>query len=271
MKTRILAGLVLVPVLIVVLLIAPVYVAAAVVGLMCGIASYELLYRTGLVKHPRLNVYSAVMAFGVSAWSYFGMPYFLAQIGLFVYILLLFGELLASNLKMKVQDICVCLLSGVAVPFMLSALVRILQFDNGRFYIFIPFLMAFLSDTGAYFVGVFFGKHKLCPVISPKKTVEGFIGGIVTAIIGMVIFGLVMELSFDFRVNYVLAMIYGLLGSVAGVMGDLSMSVIKRQTGIKDYGNLIPGHGGILDRFDSVMITAPLTEALLVLIVPFMV
>ena len=73
-----------------------------------------------------------------------------------------------------------------------------------------------------------------------------------------------------FRVNYWLALVYGLLGAVAGVMGDLSMSVIKRQTGIKDYGNLIPGHGGILDRFDSVMITAPLTEALL-LMIPFMV
>lgn len=270
MKTRILAGLVLVPVLIVVLLIAPVYVAAAVVGLMCGIASYELLYRTGLVKHPRLNVYSAVMAFCVSAWSYFGTAYAAALIGLFVYMLLLFGEMLASNAKMKTQDICVCLLSGIVVPFMLSALVRILLLPGGRCLIFVPFLMAFLSDTGAYFVGVFFGKHKLCPVISPKKTVEGFIGGIATAVVGMLIYGLIMERFFLFEVNYLVALVYGLVGAVAGVVGDLSMSVIKRQTGIKDYGNLIPGHGGILDRFDSVMITAPLTEALL-LVIPLMV
>lgn len=270
MKTRILAALVLVPVLIVALLIAPVYVAAAVVGLMCGIASYELLYQTGLVKHPRLNVYSALMAFSVSAWSYFGTPYAAALIGLFVYALLLFGEMLISNAKMKVQDICVCLLAGIVVPFMLSALVRILLLPGGRCLLFVPFLMAFLSDTGAYFVGVFFGKHKLCPVISPKKTVEGFIGGIATAVIGMLAYGLIMERFFLFEVNYLVALVYGLLGSVAGVMGDLSMSVIKRQTGIKDYGNLIPGHGGILDRFDSVMITAPLTEALL-LIIPMMV
>ena len=270
MKTRILAAMVLVPVLVLVLLVAPVYVAAAVVGIMCGIASYELLYGTGLVKHPRLNVYSAVMAFCISAWSYWGNSRF-AVLCLLVYVLLLFVELLASNLKMDIRDICLCLFSGLVVPYMISALVRILQFTNGRFLIFIPFLMAFLSDTGAYFVGVFFGKHKLCPAISPKKTVEGFFGGIATAIVGMVIFGLVMEFAFGFRVNYLLAVLYGLLGSVAGVMGDLTMSVIKRQTGIKDYGKLIPGHGGILDRFDSVMITAPLTEALLVLIVPFMV
>ena len=270
MKTRILAALVLVPVLLVVLLIAPVYVAAAVVGLMCGIASYELLYRTGLVKNWRLNVYSAVMAFCVSAWSYFATAYAAALIGVFVYAVLLFAELLASNLKLKTQELCVCLLSGLIVPFMLSALVRILLLPGGKYLIFIPFLMAFLSDTGAYFVGIFFGKHKLCPLISPKKTIEGFLGGIVTAVLGMLIFGWIMERCFMFRVNYLLALVYGLLGAVAGVMGDLSMSVIKRQTGIKDYGNLIPGHGGILDRFDSVMITAPLTEALL-LIIPFMV
>lgn len=270
MKTRILAALVLVPVLLVVLLIAPVYVATAVVGLMCGIASYELLYGTGLVKNWRLNVFSALMAFCVCAWCHFGMNYAAALIGLFIYVLLLFAEMLASGLKVKVQEICACLLSGLVVPFMLSALVRVLQMPGGRCLIFIPFLMAFLSDTGAYFVGVFFGKHKLCPVISPKKTVEGLIGGIATAVVGMLIFGLIMERFYMFRVNYLLALVYGLTGSVAAVIGDLSMSVIKRQTGIKDYGNLIPGHGGILDRFDSVMITAPLTEALL-LVIPFMV
>ncbi len=270
MKTRILAALVLVPLLIVVLLIAPVYIAAAVVGLMCGIASYELLYGTGLVKHWRLNVYSAVMAFCVAAWSYFGMPYAAALVGVFVYAVLLFAELMAGGKKLKTSDACVCLLSGLVIPFMLSALVRILQMSGGRFLIFIPFLMAFLSDTGAYFIGVTFGKHKLCPNISPKKSVEGLIGGIATAVIGMLIFGMIMERFYAFRVNYLLALVYGLLGSFAGVMGDLSMSVIKRQVGIKDYGNLIPGHGGILDRFDSVMITAPLTEVLL-LIIPFMV
>ena len=270
MKTRILAAIVLIGVLVAALLIASAWVAAAVVGLMCGIASYELLYRTGLVKHWRLNVYSAVMAFGTAAWSYFSAGYAAALIGIFVYTLLLFAELLLSGAKLPVRDVCVCLLSGIVVPFLLTALVRIIVMPGGRCLIFIPFLMAFLSDTGAYFVGVFFGKHKLCPVISPKKTWEGFFGGIATAVAGMLVFGLIMERFFLYDVNYLLALVYGLLGAVAGVMGDLSMSVIKRQTGIKDYGNLIPGHGGILDRFDSVMITAPLTEALL-LVIPFMV
>ena len=117
-------------------------------------------------------------------------------------------------------------------------------------------------------MGVFFGKHKLAPSISPKKTVEGLFGGIAAAIFGMMIFGLVLSLGFSLRVNYLIAIFYGVLGSLASVMGDLTFSVIKRQAGIKDYGNLIPGHGGILDRFDSMTIVAPLTEALLI-ILPF--
>ena len=270
MKTRILSGIVLIVVLLVALLIAPTYVAAALVGLMCGSASYELLYRTGLCRHWRLNVYSAVMAFGVSVWSFFFGGYTWAIAGIFAYLMLLFAEMLASGLKLGIQQVCLCLLSGFVIPFLLTALVRILMMPWGRYLIFVPFLMAFLSDTGAYFVGVFFGKHKMAPVVSPKKSWEGFFGGIATAVVGMLLYGLIMERVFLFEVNYLLALVYGLLGSLAGVMGDLSMSVIKRQVGIKDYGDLIPGHGGILDRFDSVMITAPLTEVLL-LIIPFMV
>jgi phosphatidate cytidylyltransferase len=89
-------------------------------------------------------------------------------------------------------------------------------------------------------------------------------------VLGMLLFAFLVQRFCGLQVNYPLALVYGLFGAVAGVMGDLSMSVIKRQAGIKDYGRLIPGHGGILDRFDSVMITAPLTEVL-VLIIPFLV
>ena len=270
MKTRIVAGVVLISVLVLALLVAPDYVAAAVVGILCGIASYELLYGTGLVKHWRLNVYSALMAFGVSAWSYFGSPYGYALLGVLVYFLVLFGEMLAAKLELKLRSIALCLLSGLVLPFFLTALVRILRMPHGKWLLFIPFLMGFLSDTGAYFVGIFFGKHKMAPVVSPKKSWEGFFGGIATAIAGMLLFGWILERFGIFEVRYPVILLYGLLGSLCAVMGDLCMSVIKRQVGIKDYGNLIPGHGGILDRFDSVMITAPLTEALL-LIIPFMV
>ena len=138
--------------------------------------------------------------------------------------------------------------------------------EYGRYFILIPFVLAFLSDTGAYFAGRAFGKHKLAPVISPKKTVEGVFGGVFGAIVGMMLYCLVLQHFFNFRVNYIFALIYGVIGSAAAVFGDLCFSVIKRQTGIKDYGNLIPGHGGILDRFDSMVVVAPLTELLMILL-----
>lgn len=266
MITRIIAALVLIPVLLVVAIWAPTFVAAMLVGLMAGIASYELLYRTKLVTNWRLNVASAVMAFAVSAWSHQGAVHEAAVLGVLIYMVLIFAEMMISKLQLKVNEAMLCLLSGIVIPFMLTALVRILVMPSGRYYIFIPLVMAFLSDTGAYFVGVFFGKHKMAPLISPKKSWEGFIGGIVTAVLGMLAYAWILQYFFVFEVNYLVALLYGLVGALGGVFGDLSLSVIKRQTGIKDYGNLIPGHGGILDRFDSVLITAPLTEALLLLL-----
>ena len=143
--------------------------------------------------------------------------------------------------------------------------IRILAMGLGRYLVLIPFVVAFLSDAGAYFVGKRFGKHKLSPVVSPNKTLEGSLAGIVTAMLGMLIYAIVLHVL-DFRVNYLLALLYGLLGSVVGSFGDLCFSVIKRQTGLKDYGNLIPGHGGVLDRFDSMVLVAPLMESLLILL-----
>ncbi len=266
MKTRILAALVLIPLMPILIFWTPTWVAAMVIGLMCALASYELLYKTGLVKHLRLNIYSAVMAFLVCLWSYVGHPYGPMLLGILVFHFLLLGEVLLSNLKIPAKDAILCMFSGLVLPFFLSALIRILCTERGVYYIWIPFIAAFMSDTGAYFAGLAFGKHKLCPLISPKKTVEGFVGGVVLASVSMVLYGLLLNKAFSMEVNYGYLLIYGLAGSLGGVFGDLSLSVVKRQTGIKDYGNLIPGHGGILDRFDSVLITAPLTEALLLLL-----
>ncbi len=276
MKTRILASAVMIPMLLVVVLWAPKVVAAILVGLMGAIGSYELLYRTGLLKHLRLNIYSAIMAFFVSIWSYFGCNYPTMLLGMMVYYALMFGEMMASHVKLHIKDAFLCVLSGVIFPFLLSALIRIFVGEMGVYYVWVPFLLAFMSDIGAYFTGVFFGKHKLCPIVSPKKTVEGLVGGVVLATLSMLVYGLVLQYIFrsgvdmGLRVNFGYLLIFGILGSLGGVFGDLSLSVIKRQTGIKDYGNLIPGHGGIMDRFDSVLVTAPLTEALL-LILPLVV
>ena len=267
MKTRILAAVVLVPVLIVIVLAAPIILAAVIFAAMMAIGSYELLYRTELVRHPRLVIYSSLMAFAVTMWSYAGAVHAYLLLGLMVYCVLLFSEMMMDHIHVRFEKLAMCFVAGFVVPFLLSALVRILSSVNGRYVILVPFVVAFLSDAGAYFVGLRFGRHKLAPVVSPNKTIEGAVGGVVGAMVGMLLYSLVLDLVFPYlEIHYGFAILYGFAGSLVGIFGDLCFSIIKRQTGIKDYGNLIPGHGGILDRFDSMMMVAPLVEALLVLI-----
>ncbi len=267
MKTRILAAAVLVPILFLLVLVAPTIVASVIFGILLAIGSYELLYRTGLVRHPRLVIYSSLMAFMVAMWSYAEAIQAYALLGVLVFCILLFAEMMMDHVKVRFEMLGMCFVSGLMIPFMLSSLIRILVMSNGRYVILIPFFVAFLSDAGAYFVGLKFGRHKLAPVVSPNKTIEGALGGLATAVVGMLIYVLILDVVFpQLEIHYGLAIVYGLIGSVTGVFGDLCFSVIKRQTGIKDYGNLIPGHGGVLDRFDSLMTVAPLMEALLLLI-----
>ena len=266
MKTRVIAAMVLLPLLLVVVLAAPKIFTAILFGLMAALAAYELLVGTGIVKHPRLCVYSAVVAFWCVLWCGLGIGYAWLLLGILIFWTALFAEMMTSDMKLPFEKVAVCFAAGVLLPLLLGSLVRIHSAEKGRFFILIPFALAFLSDSGAYFAGLKFGKHKLAPTISPKKTIEGVIGGMLAAVLGMIVYCLVLEVFFQLKANYLFAILYGLVGSAAGVFGDQCFSVIKRQTGIKDYGNLIPGHGGILDRFDSMMIVGPLAEVLLLLL-----
>ena len=266
MKTRILAAVVLIPILLVLVLFAPKMFSAVIFALLMSIGAYELLYRTHLVHHGRLVAYTAIMAFCVTMWSHAGAVQAYMLLGLMAFSLLLFAEMMHDHVKVRIEMLGLCYLAGAIVPFLLSALIRILGMTVGRYVILVPFVVAFMSDGGAYFVGLKFGRHKLAPVVSPNKTIEGALGGVAAAIVGMIIYALVLDLAFpQFQVDYGMAVVYGLGGSILGVFGDLCFSIIKRQTGIKDYGNLIPGHGGVLDRFDSMMMVAPFVEALLLI------
>ena len=256
MKTRILAAVALLPLLFVCIFFLPKVCTAIVFGLAGAIGAYELLHATGHVKHPRLVLYAAVSAFLMSMWSWSGQSrgwFSLLVVAVFA---AYFGEMMANHIKLTFDKVAMCLVAALIVPYLLTSLVRILGMR----------LMAFLPDTGAYFAGRAFGRHKLAPVISPKKTIEGVVGGAVSAVAGMLVYAVIMNTYFGMQVNYVYAVIFGLASAAGSVFGDLCFSVIKRQTGIKDYGNLIPGHGGILDRFDSMMVVGPLAEALLLLI-----
>lgn len=266
MKQRTITALVLIPLLLLIALAAPTIVAAVVWGLLLMIGVYELLYVTGLVRHPRMVLYSALMAFAVSMWSQYGAIQSYALIGMIVFWMLLFAEVMANHVKVSIEMVMQCVFAGMVVPYLLTSIIRILNANSGRYLVLIPFVVAFMSDAGAYFAGGTFGRHKLAPVVSPNKTIEGVFGGLLSAMVGMLIYAILLQLVFRYQVHYGAALLYGLLGSGVGVFGDLCFSVIKRQSGIKDYGNMIPGHGGFFDRFDSMVMVAPLMEALIVLI-----
>ncbi len=266
MKTRIIAAAILVPILLLVALVLPKEVAAIAMGLLQAIASYELLYRTHLVTKAKLVIFSAVMAFAIAIWSFYGAIHGYFVLMVLIFFLLMFSQIMRDHVKVRFEEISMCFVGGMIVPYLMSAVVRILATNVGRYVVMIPFFIACVCDAGAYFVGVKFGTHKLAPVVSPNKTIEGALGGLASGVVSMLLYAVLLDLiPMGFKVNYVAAMVYGVLGCLAGELGDLCFSVVKRQTGIKDYGNLVPGHGGVLDRFDSILAVAPLVEALLLM------
>lgn len=265
MKTRIITAAVLVPLLLLLVIVLPKIITVLVVSAFAALAAYELLYCTGYVRHIRLVAYSMLAAFLMPIWCYCGCPYVWGTLGFLAFLCAMFAEIMITAGKLRFEKVCLCLFAGVLLPYLFSALIRIFATEFiGRHLLMIPCILAFLPDSGAYFAGRFFGKHKLAPVISPNKTVEGALGAIATGIVGMLLYSLILDLGFDWPVNYGSALLYGVVVPVADIYGDLMFSVLKRQTGIKDYGNLFPGHGGILDRFDSMMLVAPLCEVLLI-------
>jgi phosphatidate cytidylyltransferase len=152
----------------------------------------------------------------------------------------------------KLEDMTSTLLGIVYCGFLPFHIVMIDMAGYGAL-IWLVFFAAFGTDIMAYFTGMAIGKHRLCPNLSPKKSVEGAVGGVVGSVVICGLFG-----YFIMPENLVLCLLIGFFGSIVAQLGDLSASAFKRQMGIKDYGNLIPGHGGILDRFDSVFFTAPM-------------
>ncbi len=156
--------------------------------------------------------------------------------------------------------------SLIYAPVMLSFVFLTRQLDNGTYLVWMIFISSWISDTFAYLTGVMFGRHKLAPVLSPKKSVEGAVGGIAGAALTGALFGVLFRSAFEIEQIVLILTVVGGAGSVISQVGDLAASAIKRNHEIKDYGKLIPGHGGIMDRFDSVIFTAPITYFLIILL-----
>ena len=144
------------------------------------------------------------------------------------------------------------------VTFMLSYLYQIRIMDQGKFLVWLVFICSWGSDTCAYCVGMLIGKHKMAPKLSPKKSIEGAVGGVVGAALLGVLYALAINSFWGGNADVLLYAAIGSVGALISMVGDLAASAIKRNHDVKDYGTLIPGHGGILDRFDSVIFTAPI-------------
>ena len=160
MKVRILTAAVLLPAFLAVILFLPGFCSIILFAVMTGLAAYELLWGTGLLKNARLVAYSSAMGILVAVWSGLGISYVWALIGVLLFLSLLFAEVMLSNMKLPFEKVMLCVSAGLLFPFLLTALVRIRCADNGAFLILIPVIVAFISDSGAYFAGRFFGKHK---------------------------------------------------------------------------------------------------------------
>ena len=162
-------------------------------------------------------------------------------------------------------DIALSFFGLIYISLFFSSVYLIRSSEGGQFYVWYVVAAAWGSDTFAYYTGMIFGRHQLAPKLSPKKTIEGAVGGVLFGIILCFIYGMIITSSVqvDRAAMLKMSLVIGLLGSVAAEAGDLFASSIKRVMKIKDYSSLIPGHGGILDRFDSVLMAAPVILALL--------
>lgn len=164
---------------------------------------------------------------------------------------------LRKHKEIRYEQVFFVLAVMILVPQAMTTMVRMERYDseNGLFLLIMGLCGAWIADTGAYFTGVAIGKHKLCPEISPKKTIEGLVGGIVTT---AVVYAVAFSVYYGFTAKRaVIACATGIVCAVIGTVGDLSASMVKRQIGFKDYGKIMPGHGGLMDRFDSVLFVLP--------------
>ena len=258
LKTRITTGAVITVIMTLVIIFSHIpWVLNTMIAALSGQAIFELFRATNLQDKNPLYIFACIAAILISFISIPGMNYiivvlFATTISLFVYLMLNLRNITNIQSWMTVY-------MGLTIPFFFKSMSSIRQMDNGVYLLGMAILVPVVTDIAAYFVGKNLGKHKLAPVISPKKTIEGSIGGVAYATAIILLVAMIMQYFGVITVNLKVMVVYILLASIIGQFGDLAMSSIKRIVGIKDYGKLLPGHGGILDRFDSMLFVMPFT------------
>ena len=263
LKSRVLVAVVGVPVLLWVVLWAPKLVLVLAVAALAGIGADELMKCVGTCSYIRSG---AVMLAALSViWTQTRMAD-KVEILWVAYLVGVFFDAILKAGEVKFRDITAGMFAAIAIPYAFAAFLRINAMGLHRAWLLLPFILSFACDTFAYFVGCTIGKHKLAPKVSPKKSVEGAIGGLVGNVVCGCLFAYVMNGWFGGNIGYGVMVILALACGVVAQIGDLSFSLIKREFGIKDYGKLFLAHGGVLDRFDSVLFVAPVIEIILSLV-----
>ena len=273
MFKRVMVAVVGLPLLIVILGWAPSWATMLLLAAMCAIGAWELMHAAAGEKGRPLIPLTVIAAALVPVCVYLeesianaaltALPV-LPFVGLLgaVFLFVIFALAIRrydEERGIPFASITCAVFAGLVFPLMLSCLLRLRMMPaTGMLNVFLPLAISFGSDTFALFAGMLCGRHKLAPKVSPKKTVEGAVGGLIGGMFGMAVMmfvgGAVIS---DAYLGPQEVVLFGIIGSVISQIGDLSFSVIKREFGVKDYGHLLPGHGGILDRFDSVTFAAP--------------
>lgn len=267
MKQRILVAVIGIPALLAVLCFAPDWATALLVSLLCVVGCHEFMAAAAPLKARRWWLFAAALSVFTVFTVYFRdaafagstifvlMPWLLAA--LLVVLFIAAVQVYGTDDELTFPDLCAVAVSGLVIPLALSCLVRLRMLDYGAGLVLIPLVSAFMSDALALFGGMLLGKTKLAPRVSPKKTREGAVSGLVGGMVGMILYRIFFFLCTEVQLHLGWCVLLGLVGAALGQLGDLSFSCVKRQCGIKDYGRLLPGHGGVLDRFDSVIFAAP--------------
>lgn len=227
----------------------------AVASLMCTV---EIIKAKGLLKDYKISV--PCMLFAAVTPMLMSTDYMVAV--LFLFTLTMFIIMLLNHEVFSFSDLAFVYTSVFVITMGLSSIISMCDHDRNHtgFIVILCLSIPWIADAGAYFIGSFFGKHKLCPKISPKKTIEGAVGGTVLGVLGTFAVVFIFQtwlFNSGEQVNYLNLFIISFLGTIISVVGDLSFSLIKRSCHVKDYGSVIPGHGGLLDRCDSVIFTSP--------------
>ncbi len=258
MKTRIISALVGLILLGAVLCLFETAVLDIAVAALSVMAVYEMINVVGLSKNKTFTAFCAMFA------AFFSTAYYQTFSSVsgfmeFVFAMLVLIFVLADHKEIKTADAAFAFMFTLIIPKAFSTILLLRSYGEpvSYFLVLTSLAVAWLNDTCAYFSGYFFGKRKLCPEISPKKTVEGAIGGVFgdVAICCLLAFAF-MKIT-GYSVNWASFVIFVPIGAVVAILGDLCASIIKRQYGIKDYGKIMPGHGGIMDRFDSWIFVVP--------------